>query len=138
MPPPVRLQEIVDALELQPEDASSFLNRDTDPVAIVSDDLLRAAEESSDPGWKVPAWQKPERELAQRIVATDCFEPLPTRFEVHEWAIMRDFAYSLTSEQRREDLLASLHRAGAFRAGTGADLVCFPHRSLPADRPELV
>ena len=115
MPPPVRLQEIADALEWQPEDSSSFLNRDTGQVAVVSDDLLQAAEESSDPGWTLQAWQQPEWELAQQIVTTDCFEPLPTRFEVHEWAIMRDFAYSLLSGQRREDLLASLHGAGAFR-----------------------
>jgi hypothetical protein len=115
MPPPVRLQEIVDALELQLEDASSFLNRDTGQVAIVSDDLLRAAEESSHPGRALPAWQQPEWELAQQIVATNRFEPLPTKFDVHEWAIMRDFAYSLISQQRREDLLDSLHGAGAFR-----------------------
>lgn len=112
---PVCLQEIVDALELQVEDASFFLHRDMGQVAMVSDDLLRAAQESSDPGWKLPAWQKPEWELAQQIVATNCFEPLPTRFEVHEWASMRDFAYSLRSQQLREDLLASLHGAVAFR-----------------------
>jgi hypothetical protein len=43
------------------------------------------------------------------------FGPLPTRFEVHEWAILRDFAHSLTSEPVRNELLNALHGAGAFR-----------------------
>jgi Uncharacterised protein family (UPF0158) len=113
--PAVRLQEIVDALEMQSEESSSFFDRNTGRIETVSADLLRAAEQSSNPAPELPAWQRPEWELAQRIVAADSFEPLPTPFEVHEWAIMRDFAQSLTSEQVREELLDALHGAGAFR-----------------------
>ena len=115
MHPAVRLQEIVDALQMQSEESSCFLDRSTGRIETVSEDLLRAAEQSSDQALELPAWQRPEWELAQRIVAVSYFEPLPTKFEVHEWAIMQDFAQSLTSEQVREELLHALHGAGAFR-----------------------
>ena len=143
--PAVRLQEIVDALQMQSEESSCFLDRSTGRIETVSEDLLRAAEQSSDQALELPAWQRPEWELAQRIVAVSYFEPLPTRFEVHEWAIMQDFAQSLTSEQVREELLHALHGAGAFRhfkstvrRRNRVRLVCFPHRGVSADRSELV
>jgi hypothetical protein len=35
--------------------------------------------------------------IARRIVSTGRFKPLPTKYDVHEWEIMRDFADSLES-----------------------------------------
>jgi len=48
MPAAVRLSDIVDALEMQLDEYSSFLDRDTGQVETVSHDLLRGAEESGD------------------------------------------------------------------------------------------
>jgi hypothetical protein len=115
MPPTVHLNDIVDALEMQFDDSSSFLDRETGQVETVSHVLLRKAEESGDEKPDLPTWQEQEWEIAMRIVSTDCFEELPTKAEVHEWAIMQDFAHSVESESIREDLLHAIHGAGAFR-----------------------
>ena len=116
MPATVRLSDIVDALEMQFDEFSSFLDRDTGKVETVSHDLLREAEESGvDEEPDLPEWQKQEWEIAKRIVSTDRFQRLPTKFEVHEWAIMQDFSRSLESDGIREDLLHAIHGAGAFR-----------------------
>ena len=115
MPATVRLNDIVDALEMQLDESSSFLDLDTGRVETVTDVLLREAEESSDEEPDLPAWQKPEWEIAKRIVSTDRFQELPTKFEVHEWAIMQDFSSSVESERIREDLLQAIHGAGAFQ-----------------------
>ena len=116
MPGTVRLNDIVDALEMQFDESSSFLDRDTGKVDTVSHVLLREAEEAGDDEESdLPAWQKQEWEIAKRIVSTDCFQKLPTKFDVHEWAIMQDFSRSLESERIREDLLHAIHGAGAFR-----------------------
>jgi hypothetical protein len=48
MPATVRLSDIVDALEMQLGESSSFLDRGTGRVETVSRDLLCAAEESGD------------------------------------------------------------------------------------------
>ena len=115
MPATVRLNDIVDALEMQFDESSSFLDLDTGQVETVSHVLLREAEESGDEEPDLPAWQKHEWETAKRIVSTDRFQPLPTKFEVHEWAIMQDFSSSVESERIREDLLQAIHGAGAFQ-----------------------
>lgn len=116
MPATVRLDDIVDALEMQFDERSSFLDLDTGQVETVSHDLLREAEESGDDEEpSLPAWQKQEWEIAKRIVSTDRFRKLPTKFEVHEWEIMQDFSHSVESDRTREDLLHAIHGAGAFR-----------------------
>src|ERR1039458_1371901 len=99
----VQLKDIVDALEMQFDEASSYLDLDTGKVETVSKDLLSEAEESDDGEQPdLPDWQKPEWEIAKRIVSTDRFKSLPTKYDVHEWEIMREFADSVErSEERR-------------------------------------
>jgi hypothetical protein len=112
----VRLSDIVDALEMQFDESSSFLDLDTGQVETVSHDLMREAEECGDQeDPSLPEWQKQEWETAKRIVSADSFQKLPTKFEVHEWAIMQDFSRSVESDRIRKDLLHALHGAGAFR-----------------------
>jgi Uncharacterised protein family (UPF0158) len=116
MPITVRLNDIVEALAMQFDESSSFLDLDTGHVETVSHDLLGEAEESgADDEPDLPAWQEQEWEIARRIVCTDRFRELPTKFEVHEWAIMQDFSYSVESDTTREELLHAIHGAGAFR-----------------------
>jgi Uncharacterised protein family (UPF0158) len=115
MPAIVLLQDIVDALEMQLDEYSSFLDLDTGQIESVSDDLLSEAEDYVNEEPDLPAWQREEWEIAKRIVSTDRFLSLPTKFDVHEWAIMRDFSNSVASDNIREDLLNAIHGAGAFR-----------------------
>ena len=99
MPAKVRLNDIVDALEMQMDEFSSFLDLDAGQVETVSRDLLRKAEECDDgEAPDLPAWQEGEWEIAKRIVSSGRFRKLPTKFEVHEWEIMRDFSDAVESE----------------------------------------
>lgn len=112
----VLLSDIVEALEMQFDESSSFLDLDTLQVVTVSYKLLREAEENA--GGQEPNlhdWQEEEWQAAKRIVSTDRFLGLPTKFDVHEWAIMRDFASSVKRDSIREDLLSAIHGGGAFR-----------------------
>src|SRR5437899_648382 len=115
MPATVRLKDIVDALEMQFEESAAFLDLDTGQVETFSHALLCEAEDSCDEEPDLPTWQKHEWEIAKRIVSTDRFQELPTKFEVHEWAIMQNFSRSVESDRIREDLLHAIHGAGAFR-----------------------
>ena len=116
MPVTARLSEIVDALEVQFDETPYFLDLDTGQVEIVSADLLGEAEEPEDDGEPdLPDWQKREWEIAKRIVFSDRFRRLPTKFDIHEWEIMRDFSLVVESGRLREDLERAIHGAGAFR-----------------------
>jgi hypothetical protein len=79
MPVTVRLKQIIDALELQLEGSSSFLDPDTGHVETVSNELLRKAEETSEEP-DLPAWQKQEWQVARRIVSAGRFMELPSKF----------------------------------------------------------
>jgi hypothetical protein len=113
----VKLKDIVDALEEEQfAEFLSFVNLDTGEVKMVSKELISEAEEiGDDEELDIPKWQEREWELAQRIVASDRFERLPTKFDVHEWSIMQDFALSIDPGEIRSDLLDAIHGGGAFR-----------------------
>jgi hypothetical protein len=115
MPAPACLDDIIEALELQMDDASSFLDRETGMVETVSGELLREAEYGDGEPPHFPDWQKQEWEVAKQIVSSDRFLSLPTKFDVHEWEIMQDFSRSVKSDRIGENLLQGLHSAGAFR-----------------------
>jgi len=115
MPAPVLLKNIVDGLEMQFEESSSFLDLDTGQVETVSHDLLNEAEETGGEKPDLPDWQKGEWEVARRIISTDRFVKLPTKFDIHEWSIMEEFSYSVDSRPIQTDLLNALHGKGAFR-----------------------
>ena len=117
MPATARLQDIVDAIEMQFDEALSFLDRDTGQVETVSRELMSAAEDGEDgEDVDILEWQTEEWELVKLIVSSeDRFLRLPTKFDVHEWAIMEEFAQSVRSASIREDLLHAIHGAGAFR-----------------------
>jgi hypothetical protein len=115
MPATARLNDIVEALEIQFDESLSFLDRDTGRVETVSKELMSEAEEPGDEDLDPPESQDEEWELAKQIVASDRFLRLPTKFDIHEWSIMEDFSQSVKSERTRADLLHAIHGAGAFR-----------------------
>jgi hypothetical protein len=111
----ILLKDLAEALEMQFDEHSSFLDLDTGRIETVPVDLLREAEDSPGEGPDLPEWQYEQWEIAKRIVSTDRFQSLPTKFDVHEWEIMRNFADSVKSESIRSGLLDAMHGAGAFR-----------------------
>jgi hypothetical protein len=44
------------------------------------------------------------------------FLTLPSKYHIHEWEIMNQFAQSQRSDRRRDELLDAIHGRGAFRA----------------------
>ncbi len=116
MPATVRLNDIIDALEIQFDEFSSFLDCDTGPVETISNDLIHEAEsDGAAPEPDLPEWQEEEWEIAKRIASTGSFLRLPSKFDVHEWEIMQDFSNAVEAARIREDLLYAIHGSGAFR-----------------------
>jgi hypothetical protein len=111
MPVTVRLRDIVDALEMQFDELPSFLDLETGEVVTIPLDLIHEAEEAGDgEAEKDPEWQ-----MARRIAFMDRVKKLPTKFDVHEWAIMEEFSRAVVSKTIREDLLNAIRGSGAFR-----------------------
>ena len=114
MPITVSLREIIDALEMQFDELSNYLDQETGEVCSVSHDTLSLAESGDSPD-ALPGWQRQEFETARLILESDRFLKLPSGWDIHEWEIMQRFSFSLKRASVRDALLSALHGPGAFR-----------------------
>src|SRR2546429_262626 len=110
----VKLKDIIEGMDFQSDEQSSFLNLTTGEVVAITDEELRAAEHGA-PLEDFPAWQHDAIRIAGEIIETEHYLPLPDRFEIHEYQIMERFCLSVDDEDMREDLCDAIRGRGAFR-----------------------
>lgn len=110
----VKLSDIIEGLEFQADERSSYLNTTTGEVVSITTEELRAAEEDA-PLEDFPAWQHEALRIAREIVATDHYLPLPDRFEINEYRMMERFCLAVDDDDLRDDLCAAIRGRGAFR-----------------------
>lgn len=109
------LADLVDALDIQAEEASSFYNRNTGEIYVVTDEEIRGAEEDI-PLEEYPEWQREMIVHARELLANeDSFIPLPDKFEIHEWSMMDRFARGIETPEICDQLCSSLRGKGAYR-----------------------
>jgi len=85
MPAAVRLQDIVDALQGQMDDALSFVNVDTgEVIANMPRHVMGLAEESGEDEEVPDDVDDDEWERAREIAGSDRYQRLPTAFDIHE------------------------------------------------------
>ena len=77
----VQLSDIVEGLEFQSDERSSFLNLTTGDIVVITDEEIRAAE-NDEPLEDFPDWQHDAIRIAGEILSTDHYLPLPDRFEI--------------------------------------------------------
>jgi hypothetical protein len=110
----VKLQDVLEGMDFQSDEQSSFLNLTTGEVVAITDEELRAVENDT-PLEDFPEWQYDAICIAKDIVETDHYLPLPDRFEIHEYSIMERFCLSVDDEDMRDDLCDAIRGRGAFR-----------------------
>ncbi len=113
----VVLKDIVDALEAAADEHYYFLDRQTGKVEFVSREVLGIAEEGGTID-DVLQWQEDQFGVAEAIFADwDRFEKLPTKFDIHEWDIMRAFAESVVPRNGLAAICKMPSTAAARRSG---------------------
>lgn len=114
----VNIDKILEALE-HPEDWECFLDRNTGQVIAVTDNeaaYVEGGEEGEDADIAdLPDWQRESIIEVRRALKSADLVPLPSKFDVHEWGIMRRFSDS-RPEPDRTELMDAIHGGGAFRA----------------------
>ena len=110
----VKLQDIIDGMDFQSDEQSSFLNLTNGEVVSITDEELRAAE-NDEPLEDFPEWQHAAIRIAGEIVATDHYLPLPDRFEINAYRMMERFCLSVDDDDLRDDLCDAIRGRGAFR-----------------------
>jgi hypothetical protein len=111
----VKLSEIVEGLESQSDESSSYLNIKTGEVVLMTDYAMRAAEDD-EPLEDMPDWERELVEIAGEIInETGEHIPLPTKFDIDEYSIMENFCMSLDKKEIGDILCDLISGSGAFR-----------------------
>lgn len=111
-----KLSDIVEAFELQGQQARSWFNRATGEVAVIQNEHLEAAEAGDEDEESRSQWEQEAIEEARRVVDSDDWILLPSSWDIHDWQIMCDFADSRENPRLRAELLDALHGRGAYGA----------------------
>ncbi|MGD8751955.1 MAG: UPF0158 family protein [Anaerolineales bacterium] len=110
----VRLKDFIQEMDVFGDEYRVFLNVRTGEFVVLSDEELGAAEEGESLE-DFPEWQRESIQKAGEVLFGDDYRELPSRFDIHEYAIMERFCYSVEDDKLRNRLLNSIRGRGAFR-----------------------
>lgn len=106
----VRIDALIEGMEMQSDEMHSFLHRPSGHIITIRDEALAAAENDDD-----ESVTPEELADAQQILsAEDEYLALPDRFEIDEYRMMERFAHGLGAAER-DAALRALKGRGAFR-----------------------
>jgi hypothetical protein len=126
----VSLRDLVDELQMLPNEGTAYLNKVTGKVITLTDDIVAMVEidkefeeegELDDVRNDVIGIDTPdiETEFYQEVKKVLAFDPdylkLPSRFDIHEYEIMERFCLSLSNSKVSDVLLRKIRGSGAFR-----------------------
>ena len=103
MSAPVKLSDIIDGMDMQMDESSTYLDKNTGEVSFFTDEEIRAAEDDKSLD-DYSEWERESIRKARRFLFDEStsFVPLPTQFDIHEYQIMEEFCYSVTFGSSRK------------------------------------
>ncbi|MCC3359112.1 UPF0158 family protein [Bacillus sp. REN16] len=111
----VKLEHIIEGMEMQSDENRSYLNLDTGELVYVSQDALLIAEDGEDYE-HLSEWQRDEVKIALDIVDNfGKYAAFPSQYDINEYDMMESFCYGLTDSNMQTALLKSIRGKGAFR-----------------------
>lgn len=137
----VRVAELVDELDMLSDETHVYVNRVTGKVAALGEEEMALAEDEErdeDSLDDTDDWQLEMIREAEQVLESDDWIAAPTKFDIHEWEIMRRFALSREDPDVSEDLLEAIGGRGAFRSfknrirrlGVADDWYAFRHKAI--------
>lgn len=114
MAPVIRLRDLINEMDACSDEFKTFLNTRTGELVTLSVEELGAAEEGEGPEG-FPQWQQDNIRKAAEVVQSRDYRQLPTKYEIHEYAIMERFCYAVGDDELSRRLLNSIRGRGAFR-----------------------
>ena len=115
---PVKLSELISAIEGPSEEYLTRVDLKTGEVVMMDEFVLHAVEEDDEEALSgLPDWQKPEVEIARAMVADsgERFLEPPDKFDFHEYRQMERFIRTVDDPQAADELWRAIKGKGAFR-----------------------
>ena len=110
----VSLRDVVDELDMLTDESTAYLNRKTGELCTIQDDDIRLIEDDRSLD-DLPEWQRDDIPRMREVLESEDWLILPTRFDIHEWAIMDEFARSVDNPDLSYELMDAIRGTGAFR-----------------------
>lgn len=111
----VKIDDILDGIEIQSDESKALLNKKTGEVLFVLNKFLRDAEDG-EPFEDLSDWQQEEMKVAYDVIEhEENYCELPTEYEIHEYNMIEDFCFSVKDPKAKEILLDAIRGKGAFR-----------------------
>src|SRR5580698_9756745 len=113
----VKLELIIEALEMADDSVWSYLDVETGEVRSITEEEFDLAEDPQTVMEELPDWKREAVKLARSIQEQEGtrYLTLPDKFDVHEWAIIDRFSETLKDARLRNDFHDGIRGAGAFR-----------------------
>jgi hypothetical protein len=109
----ISLRDVIEALDLQSDELSSFLDPDSGEIITFNEEEARIAERGD---WEsAPEWMRKFLPKIKKALEDECMLPLPDRAHIDEWRMMQDFAEQPDNCHCRAELSDAVHGSGAFR-----------------------
>lgn len=115
---PVKLSELIEALEFDSEEHVTRVDLQNGCVVTVDRLVLDAVEKGDEESLRdVPDWQKDEVKIARAIVSDsgERFVDAPDKFDFHEYRQMERFIGTIEDATAAEQLWRAIKGKGAFR-----------------------
>jgi len=115
----VELSSIAECIELQCNEAQSYLNKVSGEVITITDEEMQLAESKEDTS-EYPDWMKEPINIATKYLGNKGdYLDLPTDYGFNEYGVMEDFILTLPEEQKNEMyfLIKGTGAFSKFRAG---------------------
>lgn len=113
---PVKIDDLISEIELQIDDAFTFINTKTGEVITLMREEIGAAEDE-EPLEKFPVWQRANIEKAINIIEdkVGVYVDFTLRNEFNEYEFIEEFILSIKDQRIREELYDAIQGRGAFR-----------------------
>ena len=109
----IKLNDIIEAIEFQSDEARSFIHVKTGEIHLITDEAIHIVENDDH---DYPDWQKDDIKIAKDYLENEKdYLSLPSQYEVNEYQIMEDFVTNLEDERIAGLLSICLRGKGAFR-----------------------
>ncbi len=110
----VLLRDVVNEMESLSNEIHAYLNKETGELVSIMDVEISAIEDGDDMGEDAD-WQQEAIAKAKQVLDNPDYLPLPSKFEIHEYAIMERFCYSVDDPRLSDELSDQIRGSGAFR-----------------------
>ena len=115
---PVKLSELIEALEFDSDEFGNWVDLQTGSVVRLAHSLISAVDEGDEEALETLAdWEKEEVEIARAIVADsgERFVAAPAKFDFNEYRQMERFIGTVEDSAAAEQLWRAIKSKGAFR-----------------------